>query len=111
MIFKQAFGRIVGVQFNKAEQKILDEEIQKQLAEYDEKNTNEIDAMILWYLHERYGFGPKRLKEFHDFFVPAIRDLCERYEMNTPEEKRWIFTHKCKEIGADIEEWNRESKD
>ena len=108
MVVKKAFGKIFGATFTKAEEKALDIEIRKALAEMDEKNTNEIDAMILWYLHERYGFGVKRLREFHDFFVPAIKSLCKQYEMNTPEEKCWIFTHKLKEIGADIEQWNRE---
>ena len=54
-------------------------EIQKQLAEYDQKDTQEIDAIVLWVLRQTFGFGKKRLKRFYDNFIPAIEELVRRY--------------------------------
>ena len=62
-------GIITGAKLSKAEQKALDIEVRKAIAEMDDANTREFDAMVLWILHEQFGFGPKRLKKFHDSFV------------------------------------------
>lgn len=61
-VFKRANGHIFGVQFSAKEQKAIDAEILRQCAEYDKKNANEVDAVILWLLHEKFGFGKKRLR-------------------------------------------------
>lgn len=57
MRVKKAGGRIFGGTMSAAEKKAMDLEIQRQLAEYDRKHLIEIDAMILWVLHERFGCG------------------------------------------------------
>ena len=46
-VFKRANGHIFGVQFSAKEQKAIDAEILRQCAEYDKKNANEVDAVIL----------------------------------------------------------------
>lgn len=56
-VFKRANGHIFGVQFSAKEQKAIDAEILRQCAEYDKKNADEVDAVILWLLHEKFGFG------------------------------------------------------
>lgn len=71
------------------------------------KNCNEIDAIFLWYLHEEFGFGIKGLRQVHDGFMPRINALCERYEMSETGDDVWLCTQKLKEIGVDIEEWNK----
>lgn len=63
-VFKRANGHIFGVQFSAKEQKAIDAEILRQCAEYDKKNADEVDAVILWLLHEKFGFGKKRLRAF-----------------------------------------------
>ena len=68
-----------------AEKKAMDLEIQRQLAEYDRKHLVEIDAMILWVLHERFGFGPKRLRQYYDNFRACTNELVERYQMDAGE--------------------------
>lgn len=108
MIVKKSHGKIFGAQLTAAEQKALDIEIAKNFAEYDRKNTDEIDAVILWILRSEFGFEYDMLKQFHDRFVPALEDLCKRYEMGGREDEIWLCTHKLKEDGIDIEEWNRE---
>lgn len=100
-------GKIFGAKLTNAEQQALDITIKKQLAEYDRKNCNEIDAIILWILMTEFGFGEKRLRHFHRTFAPAIRDLINRYELE-PGDTVWLCTKKLKEKGYDIEKWNEE---
>lgn len=109
MRIKKAGNKIYGGSMSVAEKKAMDMEIQKQLAEYDRKNAIEIDALVLWVLHEQFGFGPKRLRQFYDSFAPAIGELVERYELENSDEI-WLCTRKLKEIGIDIEEWHEERR-
>lgn len=108
MIVKKAGNVIIGGELSKAEKKALEIEVRKATAEWDEKNTNEIDSMILYFLNENYRWGEKRLKEFHRDFVAGIRALCERYMMAPNEDAIWLCTHIMKERGYDIEAWNKE---
>lgn len=109
MKVKKAGGRIFGGVMSAAEKKAMDMEIQRQLAEYDRKHLAEIDAMILWVLHEQFGFGPKRLRRYYDAFQSAIDSLVGHYQMDTGDDV-WISTHMLKQIGVDIEEWHKETK-
>ena len=86
--------------------KAIDEEIRRQMAEYDKKNELEIDALVLWILHEEFGFGPKRLKKFYERFAEKIDELGEYYSM--PEEMPWLCTIKLRDYGIDLEEWQKE---
>lgn len=81
-----------------AEKKAMDLEIQRQLAEYDRKHLIEIDAMILWVLHERFGFGPKRLRQYYDNFRACTNELVERYQMDAGDDV-WLCTQKLKDYG------------
>lgn len=108
-VFKKANGHIFGVQFSSKEQKAIDAEVLRQCAEFDRKNLDEIDALILWVLHERFGFGQKRLRAFYDFFNTEIDALVKRYEMGD-EDRAWLCTYQLKQYGIDISEWNKEEK-
>lgn len=101
-------ARIPPSPLSKAERKAMEMEIQKQLAEYDRKHANELDALILWLLHEEFGFGKKRLRRFYDRFGPALDELVGRYELDD-DDKVWLCTRKLKEQGIDISQWRREN--
>lgn len=107
MQVKKAGGRVYGAALTVAEKKAMNMEIQRQLAEYDSKHASELDALILWLLHEQFGFGPKRLKQFYDNFIPALEALIKRYEMEDSDQI-WLCTHMLKEYGVDIEKWRNE---
>ncbi len=92
-----------------AEKKAMDLEIQRQLAEYDRKHLVEIDAMILWVLHERFGFGPKRLRQYYDSFRACTNELVERYQMDAGDDI-WLCTQMLKRIGVDVEQWHKEAE-
>lgn len=99
-----------GASLTAAEKKAMNIEIQRQFAECDKLHNLEIDAMILWQLHEQFGFGPKRLKRFYDNFAPAMDALVKRYEMDDSDQI-WLCTHMLKEYGIDIKDWNNKRGD
>lgn len=110
MRVKKSKGKVYGAEMTAAEKKAMSIEIQRQFADFEEKHLNELDAMILWHLHEEFGFGQKRLKRFYDTFRPHISALLERYTMEDPD-KVWLCTYKLKQYGIDIEKWNRQRKE
>lgn len=110
MKVKKAGGRVFGAAMSAAEKKAMDMEIQRQLAEYDRKHIREIDALVLWELHEQFGFGVKRLKKFYENFSRSVEALVSRYEMDQGDDV-WLCTYKLKEIGCDLEEWEKERGD
>jgi hypothetical protein len=83
-------------------------EIRRQLAEYDEKNNIEIDAMVLWVLYSEFGWGKKRLKRFWDCFADELKALTDRYVMDNCDTV-WLCTRKLKDAGIDISQWLEES--
>ena len=107
MRVKKAFGKILGADLSSAEKKAMQIEIHRQIAEYDRNNLNEIDAVILWTLHEEYGWGRIRLKRFYKSVNTAIRKLLDRYEMDDSDSV-WLCTYKLKEYGIDLDEWEKE---
>ena len=106
MRVKKTGGKVYGAGFTAAERKAMNLEIQRQLAEYDRKHANELDAIILWQLHAQFGFGAKRLRRFYDRFKAEYLDLIKRYEL-AEADNIWINTSKLKEIGVDIASWNK----
>lgn len=96
------------VQLSSNQRRAMDEEIKRQLAEYDKANTLEIDSMVLWVLYSEFGFGKKRLRKFFDKFSEELDALVKRYEMNDTDTS-WLCTRKLKdEAGIDISEWSME---
>ena len=104
---KKHGSKVYGANLTVAERKAMGMEIQRQIAEYDKKNMFEIDALVLWVLHEEFGFGAVRLKRFFDRFAPALDDLVKRYEMDYGDSV-WLCTHQLNELGIDISEWETE---
>lgn len=94
-MFKKSGGKIFGVQFNKAEEKALNQAINEQIVANDRAFDMDKESSILWMLHTQFGFGPKHLK------------LREYYLMDQ-EDDGWLARQKLKDIGCDIEEWYRE---
>ena len=106
-LFKKAGGRIFGCQLNKKEQAALEQEVRSQLAEWSRKNTTEIDAMFLWFMHEEFGFGVERLRRVYYGFRPYMEELAKRYEMkgsDTP----FLCTEKLLEYGINLDDWEKD---
>lgn len=107
MYLKKAGGRVYGAVLTAAEKKAMDMEIQRELAEYDRKHLAEIDATILWVLHEQFGFGAKRLRTFYDAYRARINELIGRYELENGDDI-WLCTQMLKKVGVNIEDWHKE---
>lgn len=76
-MFKKSGGKIFAVQFNKAEERALDQEIKKQIVENDRAFDMDKESSILWMLHTQFGFGPKRLNRC--FFSRGWNSVWNRY--------------------------------
>lgn len=74
------------------------------MEEMNRNNEEEFDALVLYTLHEEFGFGEKRLKRFYKNFSLRLHELGERYQMNEYEDKLWLCRKKLKELGIDISE-------
>lgn len=107
MQIKKYGGKVYGANLTASEKKAMDLEIRRQLAEYEKGHMYEIDAMILWLLHEEFGFGKKRLKKFFDLFDKSSRELVKQYELENSD-RIWICTYMLKQYGIDIEKWENE---
>lgn len=81
MEFKYFRNDPFAVKLNKKEQRILNEEINKQILEKDAQYTNDIDACVLYTLHVFLGFGAKRLRQFWEAFRSEHSRLQKHYEM------------------------------
>lgn len=106
MHIKKSAGTIFGAVLTASERKAMEIELRKELARYVESNARELDAIILWVLHKELGFGKKRLRQFYDQFIPAVKELVNRYEMEDSDEI-WLTTYKLKELGIDLERWEK----
>lgn len=91
---------------SKSEKKAMKDEINRQVIEVNKQYANDIDAVILYTLHKRFGFGKKRLRQFFEAFYAEYQTLVKYYEM--PEACPFICDRELKKIGVDIAEWNKE---
>ena len=107
MVVKKNKGRVFGASFTKDEQKAIDLEVRRELLEFHEKYLRELDAVILWVLHVKLGFGHERLKRFYTDFSKEIRSMSQFYDMEG-EELTWVMTEKLKKYGIDLVEWENE---
>ena len=109
MMVKKNKGKIFGAVLTSSEKKAMQIEIKRQLDEWDRKHRREIDALILWQLHEQLGFGEKRLKKFYMNFASELKKLSDRYALDE-EDQIWLCTYKLKdELGIDLEDWVNEA--
>ena len=110
MRVKKLRGKPYGVELTVAERKAMILEINRQIAEKDEKYTEDIDAMVLYVLLSHYGWKKKRLRKFWNAFIREHQALRDHYSMNDPGDSAWLAHRKLKEIGVDIHQWYKEDE-
>ena len=111
MTIKKVDGKVIGAELSVAERKALNIEIQKHLGDHTRKHAIEIDALFLWFLHEEFGFGLKRLMRVYTKFAPRLEEMCKRYEMSEEGDDIWLCTQMLKEYGMDLEQLSKEVGD
>ena len=110
MNFKRIGSKPFGIQLNKAEQKVLDAEINRQILENDLQFSIDNDSAILEMLHVHFGFGKKRLKKAWKLFFAEHKKLREYYQME-PEDGGWLCRQRLLKIGVDVEAWYKEEQE
>lgn len=86
------------------ERKALEAEINRQTAQNVKNLSLNLQALVLWQLHEQLGFGKKRLLRFQKAFLPMIQELQRFYELENASETDFVCKHKLKsEVGIDVE--------
>lgn len=67
------------------------------------KVIRNVEAIILWQLHEQYGFGKKRIQQFLAETAPMITGMLDEYSWNSDEDAIWLCEYKLKtELGIDL---------
>lgn len=92
---------------NPGVRKAMNKEINSQLALAHDRFFQDERAVILWTLHQIFGFGAKRLRQYYDAYTPACEELRDHYEMSDSD-MPFIATEKLKAIGVDLREWDSE---
>ncbi len=91
------------------QRKVMNHEINKYVIEVNERFQLDFDSMLLWYMHVHLGFGKKRLKRFYEGFQKEYERLITHYQL--PGDTGWLCRHKLKEMGVDVEAWDKEMKE
>lgn len=79
-------------------------EINQQILDQDKDYQLDIDTMVLWTLHQCYGWGASRLKKFYVAMMKEHLRMREFYGLDDLYPERF----KLKEKGVDIEAWYEE---
>lgn len=86
------------------ERKALENEINRQTAQNVKNLSLNLQALVLWQLHEQEGWGKKKLLGFQKRFLPAIQELQRFYELENASETDFVCKYKLKnEVGIDVE--------
>lgn len=89
------------------ERKEIEREVRIQTAKNVKNLSLNLQAIVLWNLHEQLGFGQKRLIEFQRSFLPLIKQLQDFYMAEDAEETEFILLYKLKnEVGVDVSQLN-----
>lgn len=86
------------------ERKALEAEINRQTAQNVKNLSLNLQALVLWQLHEQEGWGKKKLLRFQKRFLPMIQELQRFYELENASETDFVCRYKPKnEVGIDVE--------
>lgn len=110
MRLKIVCGKVIGADLNAKEKEALQIEARKILAEEARKYEDDFDACVLYQIHAQYKKGAKALRNFYDGWKVVHKALLDHYELDKPDAP-WLFMQKLKDLGADVEEWNKEDED
>jgi hypothetical protein len=87
--------------------RMIDKDVRKSLAEATDRFFDQEIAVILWVLHEVFGFGKLRLRRFYNRYDKEARRLRAYYEMDD-KDIGYLARRSLKGIGVDLDQWKRE---
>ena len=80
-------------------------EAAKQVNEILLRRCIDLDTVVMWVLHRRFGFGKERCKRFFDEYKPVTDNFSERYGAD----KYAVMRNDLMRDGIDIERWETEA--
>jgi len=85
--------------------KVVKDEMMRQVKEWGEKYNIDMYATILWTLHDKFGFGKKRLKRFFENFMKNYDKFTIEYQFDDTYAEQVKLKEQC---GVDVGEWMKE---
>lgn len=111
MTFKRSGKTIFGVTLTPAENKALDREIEKRLAEKLREQDLEIEARVLYAIRSITGYGKIKLRRVYDEVDESLLALADHYDMHDDDDLTWLCIKKLKDDGIDVEQWSKENEE
>lgn len=87
----------------------MNKEINAQILVKDRGYYLDMDAAVLWALHQEFAFGKKRLRRFFDAFAAAHKELRKFYELDDSDSGIWLCRKLLKDYGVDVDIWEKEN--
>lgn len=81
-------------------------EVIKEWERQNEEGYTEIDTLILWILHVKFGFGKIRLRRYFETYLHEAIEMQGRYG----DSYVYKMQSELKKIGVDVVEWEKEIK-
>lgn len=94
---------IIPRKLSNREMKQVDGQIREQIGQSIVKLKSNIEALVLWEIHQQCGYGAKRLEVFLEGFQPALQELMNFYGVESTEEVELACVYNLKAIGFDTE--------
>lgn len=79
-------------------------EATRQVNEILLRKCTDLDTVVMWILHRRFGFGKDRCKRFFDEYKPITQKFSERYG----DGKYFKMREDLLRDGIDIEKWEND---
>ena len=95
------------LEYRNARKQVL-REVNAELAKATDRFYYDEVTVILWVLHETFGFGRDRLKRFYDNYSRVNNQLKEHYSMQD-NDLHYLTEQLLAGIGVTIEEFEREA--
>lgn len=85
----------------------MNAEIRRQCVELNAEYELELDALVLWTLHEQNGWGRVRLMRFYEGLLSKRKEMHDFYSSGKPDKsdigiEYFAATQKLRQIGFDI---------
>lgn len=93
---------------SKQQNAAMNAEIERQLAERLRNHEDNVDALVMYVLYKKFGFGKRRLRQFYEGYQEELNNLIEYYEM-PKSDTEYLAKAVLKDKGIDVESWNDET--
>lgn len=88
--------------------KQIDKLINEQLIEAAHREEADTMALVCYILHEKFGFGKKRIEVFMKEYHEGLDELCNWYELENTD-ALFLARRKMQELGVDTDKFAKEA--